>query len=264
LAGSDQEAGDPDYLAANVADWTRQEVDQRTFGRRAWSKAEPTWGIFAVPDSELGILPADARGLRAIELGCGTGYVSAWLARRGAWTVGLDPAATQLRIAADLQGEFHLPFPLVRSAAETLPFADDTFDLAISEYGAAIWADPYRWIPEAARVLRPGGELVMLGNSTLLMLCVPDQDGVPAEARLLRPLFGLHRLDWSDAGGGDVTEFHLSHGERIGLLRANGFEILDLLEVRPQPGATTRYDFVSAEWASRWPCEEVWRARLGG
>jgi hypothetical protein len=102
----------------------------------------------------------------------------------------------------------------------------------------------------------------MLGNSTLLMLCVPDEDGLPAEDRLLRPLFGLHRLDWSDAGGG--TEFHLSHGERIRLLRANGFEILDLLELRPQPGATTRYDFVDAEWAGRWPCEEVWRARLGG
>jgi SAM-dependent methyltransferase len=154
-----------------------------------------------------------------------------------------------------------LPFPLVRGAAEQLPFASDSFDLAISEYGAAIWADPYRWIPEAARVLRPGGEFVMLGNSTLLMLCVPDEDGIAAGEQLLRPLFGLHRLDWTDPPS---TEFHLSHGERIRLLRANGFEILELIELRPAPGSTTRYDFVTAEWARRWPCEEVWRARFVG
>ena len=95
----DQKVGDPDYLAANIAEWTKQATDQRVFGHRAWSKAEPSWGIFAVPDSELGLLPADASGLRAIELGCGTGYVSAWLARRGARTIGLDPTASQLQIA---------------------------------------------------------------------------------------------------------------------------------------------------------------------
>jgi SAM-dependent methyltransferase len=261
MSESDGGAGDLDYLAGNVADWTAQAADQSKFGHRAWSKAEPAWGIFAVPDSELGLLPADASGLRTIELGCGTGYVSAWLARRGGRAIGLDPTASQLQIAAGLQTEFDLRFPLVLGAAETLPFVDDCFDLAISEYGAAIWADPYRWIPEAARVLRPGGELVMLGNSTLLMLCAPDEDGVAAGEELLRPLFGLHRLHWSDTGG---TEFHLSHGERIRLLRSNGFEILDLLELRPQSGATTRYDFVTPEWARQWPCEEVWRARFVG
>lgn len=255
------EAAAPDYLAANVADWTKQAEDQREFGRRAWSKAEPTWGIFTVPDTELGILPADGRGLRTIELGCGTGYVSAWLARRGARAVGLDPTPSQLQIAAELRTEFDVHLPLIRGAAEQLPFADDTFDLAISEYGAAIWADPYRWIPEAARVLRPGGELVMLGNSTLLMLCVPDEDGAAAGEHLLRPLFGLHRLEWSDP---ESTEFHLSHGERIRLLRESGFEILELLELRPGPRATTRYEFVTPEWARRWPCEEVWRARFVG
>ena len=147
----------------------------------------------------------------------------------------------------------------MRAAAEHLPFADGSFDLAISEYGAAIWADPYRWIPEAARVLRPGGELVFLGNSTLSMLCAPDEDGQAADETLLRPQFGLHRLDWSDP---DCTEFHLSHGEQIRLLRANGFAVLELLELRPSDGATTRYPHITYEWARRWPCEEVWRARL--
>jgi hypothetical protein len=128
----------------------------------------------------------------------------------------------------------------------------------ISEYGAAIWADPHAWIPEASRLLRPGGELVFLGNSTLLMLCVPDEDETPATAELRRPHFDMHRFEWPD----DPTiEFHLGHGDWVRLLRQNGFEILDLIELRPPAGATSSYGFVEAWWANQWPCEEVWRAR---
>jgi SAM-dependent methyltransferase len=247
-----------DYLAANVADWTRQADRQRAAGRRSWA-VEPRWGIFGIPGAGLAVLPPDVAGLRVIELGCGTAYVSSWLARRGARPVALDPTPSQLQIASELQQEFDLHFPLVRAPAEALPFRDGSFDFAVSEYGAAIWADPYRWIPEAARVLRPGGELVFLGNSSMLMLCVPDEDDVAAGTALIRPQFGMHRFDWSDP---ESTEFHLSHGEWIRLLRANGFEVLELLELRPPEGATTSYAFVTAEWARQWPCEEVWRARL--
>ena len=121
-------------------------------------------------------------------------------------------------------------FPLVRAAGEQVPLRDASFDLVISEYGAAIWADPYRWIPEAARLLRRGGELVFLGNSTLLMLCAPDEDGVPAAEYLLRPQFGMYRFEWPDD---PTVEFHLAHGDWIRLLRSNGFEVEDLIEFRP-------------------------------
>jgi len=253
--------GGLDYLAANVADWTGRADDQLEAGRRNWARQEPAWGIFGVPESQVGMLPADAAGRRVIELGCGTGYISAWLARRGAHPVGLDPTPSQLRIAHALQREFGLSFPLVRAVGEELPFADDSFDLALSEYGAAIWADPYRWIPETARVLRPGGELVVLGTGTLLMLCAPDVDEVAADTELIRPLFGMHRIDWTDPPS---TEFHLSHGEWFRLLRNNGFEVTDLIELRPEDGAQTRYTHVTYEWARQWPCEEVWKARLAG
>jgi len=248
-----------EYLARNIADWTRQVDDQRRAGRRAWEKAEPTWGIFAIPESAVGLMPPSAVGLRCIELGCGTGYISAWLARRGALPIGVDPTPSQLGITGELQREFGLTFPLVRAAAEHLPFASDSFDLAISEYGAAIWADPFLWVPEVARVLRPGGELIFLGNSNLLMLCVPEEEGVAATDRLLRSQFGMHRFDWSDP---DSTEFHLSHGDWIRLFRANRFEVLDLIELQPDSEAKTRYPFVTLQWARRWPCEEVWRVRL--
>ena len=117
-------------------------------------------------------------------------------------------------------------------------------------------------LPEVARVLRPGAELVFLGNSSLLMMCAPRTTEKPATERLLRPQFGMHRFDWSEP---DYTRKPtLSHGDWIRLLRANGFEVLELLELRPPAGASTRYSFVTYEWASQWPCEEVWRARLTG
>jgi SAM-dependent methyltransferase len=141
---------------------------------------------------------------------------------------------------------------------EAVPLCSGCFDLVISEYGAAIWADPYRWIPEAARLLRPGGELLFLGNSTLLMLCMPDAEDSAATDRLLRPQFGMHRFEWPDE---PTVEFHLGHGDWVRLLRANGFAVEDLVEIRPPASARSDYTFVTAEWANRWPCEEVWRAR---
>jgi len=184
--------------------------------------------------------------------------VSAWLARRGARPAGLDNSAAQLASARQLQDRFGLRFPLIHASAEQAPFADGRFDLAISEYGASIWCDPYAWIPEAARLLRPGGQLIFLVNSVLLMLTVPDADGLPATERLLRPYFGMHRFEWPDD---ESVEFHLGHGDMIRLLRRCGLQVEDLLELRPGPGATTRYPLATLEWARQWPCEEVWKAR---
>jgi len=194
-------------------------------------------------------------GQDAIELGCGTAYVSAWLARRGARVVGIDNSAAQLATARRLQREHGLEFGLIHGSAERVPCADASFDLAISEYGACLWADPQRWVPEAARLLRPGGALIFLMNSALLTLCVPAE---PATDRLRRPAFGMYRVEWP----GDIgVEFHLSHGDWLRLLRQNGFELEDLIEVQAPEAGTTRYEYVTLEWARRWPAEEIWKAR---
>lgn len=249
-----------DYVQRNRIEWEGQAANYARSASRAWAATEPSWGIFSVPEAELGVLPAAVAGLDTIELGCGTAYVSAWLARRGARPVGVDNSPSQLATARRMQAEFDVSFPLHLGNTEQTPFPDASFDLAISEYGASIWCDPYRWIPEAARLLRPGGELIFLVNSTLIMLCTPEDatEDVPASDCLVRPLFDLHRVEWPDSVG---VEFYLSHGNWIRLLRANGFEIEDLIEVRPPPGATTSYQFVTLDWARRWPCEEIWKAR---
>src|ERR671914_1368916 len=186
-----------DHVAQNRAAWDRMAADYVEGGRRNWASDEITWGIFDVPESRIGMLPTDLAGMDAVELGCGTGYVSAWLARRGARPVGIDNSPAQLETARRCQQEFGLAFPLHLGNAERTPFPDASFDLAVSEYGASIWCDPYRWIPEAARLLRPGGHLVFLVNGTLMNLTSPDALERPGR-RLLRDYFGLHRLEWSD------------------------------------------------------------------
>jgi SAM-dependent methyltransferase len=248
----------PEHVARNRASWDIWAGEYEDAGRRNWAADEPLWGIWHVPESQVRMLPADVDGLDVIELGCGTGYVSAWLARRGARPVGIDNSEAQLTTARALQREFGLEFPLLHGNAEEVPFPAESFDLAISEYGASIWCDPYRWIPEAARLLRPGGRLIFLVNAPLLILCAPDDEDVPATDRLLRPYFGMHRLEWP---GDDSVEFHLPHGEMLALLRGSGFDVEQLIELRPPDGSTTCYPFVTLEWAQQWPCEEVWKAR---
>lgn len=247
-----------DHVHRNRAAWDVDAAEYLEPGRQSWSAGEPRWGIWRVPEAQLPVLP-DVNGLDVIELGCGTAYVSAWLARRGANVVGIDNSRVQLNNARGFQREFGLDFPLIHANAEAVPLADGAFDLAISEYGACLWCDPYRWIPEAARLLRPQGRLIFLTNSTLLMLCMTEleTDG-PAGDRLLRDYFGMHRFEWPDDPG---VEFHLGYGDWIRLLRRNGFEVEDLLEVRPAEDAVSRYPFVNLEWSRRWPCEEIWKAR---
>jgi SAM-dependent methyltransferase len=248
-----------DHVGKNRAHWDALAVDYAAAGRRAWAQTEPSWGIWGVPDSDLHVLP-DVAGSDVVELGCGTAYFSSWLARRGARVVGIDNSSQQLASAKRYQREFDLHFPLIQANAEEAPLADSGFDLAISEYGASLWCDPYLWVPEAARLLRPGGRLIFLTNGTVAVLTFPEleADG-PAGTTLLRDYFGLHRIQWPDTAG---IEFHLGYGDWIRLLRANGFEVEDMVEVRPPEGAVTNYpEIATLEWSRRWPCEEIWKAR---
>lgn len=110
-------------------------------------------------------------------------------------------------------------------------------------------------------MLRPGGSLIFQVNWALLTLCAPDDEDLPDTDRLLRPYFGMHRFEWPDD---QSVDFHLPHGEMMALLRRSGFEVEELIEIRPPDGSTTSYPFVTLEWAQQWPCEEVWKARKTG
>jgi SAM-dependent methyltransferase len=246
------------HARSNERYWTGQAPDYAPRARRHWAEDEPHWGIYEIPEAEIRALP-DVDGLDGVELGCGTAYWSAWLTRRGARMVGIDITEAQLATARELQAEHGLEFPLIRASAESVPLPDASFDLAFSEYGASLWCDPDLWIAEAERLLRPGGRLVFLTNTPLLMLCTPTS-GERASERLVRDQFGMRRFEWP---GEEGVEFHLAHGEMIRVLAEHGFAVEALHELRRPEGAEdTHYDFVTPEWSRRWPCEEIWRARL--
>jgi len=250
----------PDYAVLNRDNWTKANAEYTDRkAHEAWSRAEIGWGMYHVPEAELHVLPELATK-DVVELGCGTAYLGAWIKRAGARrVVGVDVTPAQLETARRMDAEFGLGLELVEANAEETGLPDASFDLAVSEYGASIWCDPYEWIPEAARLLRPGGEVVFLCNSTLSMLCATDDERT--EERLVRPQRGLHRLEWLEDERPGI-EFHLAHSDWVRVLRANGFELLDLVELYAPDDAVEHEYYPSAvEWAKKWPFEEIWRAR---
>ena len=250
-------ASSDDYVAVNREKWTKANAEYTDANaERSWSR-HVTWGIWGAREDDIHALP-DVDGKDVIELGCGTAYFSAYLARIGARVVGVDVTPAQLETARRMQKQFRLEFPLIEANAEDVPLPDASFDLVLSEYGASIWCDPYKWIPEAARLLRPGGHLVFLRNSTLAVLCA-TVEGPPSET-LQRPQRGLYKLEWTEPD--HEIEFQMSHGDWVRVLRTNGFEIEDLLELyAPEKAVDHDHYASSAEWAKRWPPEEIWKAR---
>lgn len=253
----------PEHVEVNRILWDDDAPRWVASGERLW-RAEPSWGQWDVPESEVRLLPDVMTGMDAIELGCGTGYVSGWMARRGARVTGIDSSERQLETARRLAAEHRVEVTWMHANAETVPLPDGSFDIALSEYGAALWCDPDAWVPEAHRLLRPGGVLAFLTVHPLAAVCMPA-DGTPAVDRLVRDWFTLHRLDWRhvpvDPGG---IEFVLPTARWFRLLDDVGFDVVDYREPQaPDPDAGTPFS-VPAEWSHRFPSEQVWRVRKRG
>ncbi len=244
--------------AINRELWTHVNA-QYTDGQAdtKWTTDEITWGIFDIPETTVGVL-GDVAGLDVVELGCGTAYFSAWLARRGARPVGVDVTPAQVASARRCQQAYGPTFPLVVGDGTAVPLPDNSCDLVVSEYGASLWCEADGWIGEAARLLRPGGRVVFLTNSVLVTLCVPDDEG-PATDRLHRGQRDIDPIHWSDGG----VEYHASHGELIRILRRHGFTVEQLQELYAPPDARRHsyYEIAEPEWADHWPVEELWVAR---
>jgi SAM-dependent methyltransferase len=252
---------EPDYVAINREGWTRSNAEYTDRSARdSWAQDEITWGQWSQPEREIRILP-DVTGLDVGELGCGTAYFGAWLKRAGARrVVGVDITPAQLDTARRMDEEFGLGLELIEANAEDVPLPDESFDLVFSEYGASIWCDPEKWIAEAARLLRPEGELVFMRGSTVRILCAPDEG--KTTDRLARPQCGLYKLVWEDDD--PCVEFHPGMADMLAILRGNGFDLVDFRELyAPQDAGEHEY-YVDppVAWAKQWPAEEIWRLRL--
>jgi hypothetical protein len=170
---------------------------------------------------------------------------------------GRDPRPPGVRPA--LPGPVRHHLPAHRCRRRRSPVALGQLRLAISECGASLWCDPARWVPETARLLRPGGQLVFHTTSILVTVCSPGPDG-PAGQELIHPQRQAHRMATPRGG----IQFHPGHGEWIKILRGSGFVIDALHELYAPPDAPDHsyYALASAGWARRWPAEEIWTAHL--
>jgi SAM-dependent methyltransferase len=123
------------------------------------------------------------------------------------------------------------------------------------------FGDPYRTVPEAGRLLRPGG-LLAFSHLTPLAMCCWAEETQTTDRRLVTPYFGMHRFEESPD---EPVEFNLPYGEWIRLFREHGLRVEALVEVRPPEAAESSYRTAAeTEWARDWPMEEIWRCRKTG
>jgi SAM-dependent methyltransferase len=217
-----------------------------------------SWGAWRAPESELLVL-GDVADRDVLEIGCGAAQSSIALALLGARPVGLDVSEAQLAHGRQLMAGLDLEVPLIHGNAEQLPFGDDRFDLVFCDYGAMTFASPLQAVPEAARVLRPGGVLAFTTTTPLLFMCWPDGEMDPGTT-LTRDYFGMHEID-----DGGVARFSLGYGEWIRLFRECGLIVEDLIELRPGPEDETSFGPPGARaWSRRFPAEHVWKVRSAG
>ena len=140
---------------------------------------DPRWRRFLVSCVEAGT------GDRALDVATGTGLVVAELIRqKGCTVVGLDQSPEMLAVARE-----RLPdVELVEASAESLPFADKSFDALTFTYLLRYVDDPGGTLAELARVVRPGGGIASLE------FAVPDPP-------LWRPLWRLYTRTLLPAAG---------------------------------------------------------------
>lgn len=226
------------YVTTNRDVWNADAANWVEVGERHWAAETPVWGNWGNPESSLNMLPNDMTGKDAIELGCGTAYVSGWMVRRGARVTAIDVSPAQLETARSLAASHDADIHFIEGNAEDTGLPAATFDFAISEYGAAIWCAPEAWLKEAWRLLRPGGELVFLGNHPLSLICSP-LDGAPADTRLHRPYRDMWGADWTkvefEPSG---VCFNLTMSDWMALFSDIGFSITQYQEVYAPDWAT--------------------------
>lgn len=247
-----------DYLSINRDIWNADAPNWVDIGERLWSLEAPEWGSWGNPDAGLHLLPDDMSGMDAIELGCGTGYVSGWMARRGASVTAIDLSAEQLATARRLAADHRADISFMQGNAEETGLPDDAFDFAISEYGASIWCPPEMWLREAWRLLRSGGRLVFLGNHPLSLICSP-LDGSPADRVLHRPYRGMWGADWTEVDYEPTGVcFNLTISDWMELFARIGFGVAKYQELYAPDWAEGERAAIPADWARDYPVEQVW------
>jgi SAM-dependent methyltransferase len=187
------------------------------------------WGPEGLDEADAHLL-GDVAGHRVLEIGAGAAQCSRWLRHHGAHAVATDLSAGMLQRAKRIDDGRPSGVPLVQADAVALPFADESFDVACSAYGAVPFvADSGRVMAEAARVLVPGGRWVFSVTHPIRW-AFPDD---PGEAGLVVRSSYFDRtpyVEQGDDGTAVYVEHHRTLGDRVREITAAGLVLEDLVE----------------------------------
>ncbi|MCI2421817.1 methyltransferase domain-containing protein [Saccharopolyspora sp. K220] len=195
------------------------------------------WCPERLREQRAGLL-GDVRGKRVLEVGCGAASCSRWLADQGAHPVGLDISAGMLRHAVECGERSGTAVPLVQASADSLPFADESFDLACSAFGGVPFvADSEAVFREVARVLRSGGRWVFAVTHPMRWI-FPDDPG-PTGLTATHSYFDrTPYLEVDRIGRATYVEHHRTLGDYVRQLHAAGLRLVDLVEPEWPEGHT--------------------------
>lgn len=185
------------------------------------------WCPEGLTEEAAGLL-GDVQGRVVLEVGCGGGQCTRWLARAGARVVGLDISAGMLAEAR--LRDAGSPTPYLQADAVALPLASGSVDIACSAFGAVPFvAEPGAVMAEVARALRPGGRWVF-SITHPIRWCFPDDPG-PAGLTVQNPYFDRSAyLEVDDDGVPTYVETHRTLGDRVRDIVAAGLVLLDIVE----------------------------------
>lgn len=206
------------------------------------------WCPEGLRESEVQLLgpPDQLQGKTILEMGCGSAPVSRWLQTVGAHPVGFDLSMGMLDQARRIGERTGIVVPLVQADASSFPFASASFDVVVSAFGAvAFVAEPDRVMAEAARVLRPGGQLLFSTNHPMRWI-FPDSPHV-SDLQVQSSYFDADDyVEVDDQDQPTYVETHRTMGQRIRDLVAAGLVIDDVIEPEWTPGR----EVVWGQWSA--------------
>ena len=222
--------GERESRAANGPDWDRYADEYQATHGSFLGDTGFVWGPEGLTEERAAIL-GNVSGKDVLEVGSGAGQCSRWVAAHGGRPVGLDLSLRQLQHSRRIDDDTGVRVPVVLGTATHLPFADDSFDVVFSSFGALQFvAEIDRAVDEAARVLRPSGRFAFsITHPTRWMF--PDD---PGEAGLTAGHSYWDRTPYVevDDATGEVAyvEHHRTLGDWVALLAARRFRITRLDE----------------------------------
>ena len=236
VTGSIEVAGTPGRRAVTPEEasraarswWDAHADEYQAEHGSALGAAQLVWGPEGLTEERAGLLGPVA-GLRVLEVGCGAGQGSRWVAQAGGTAVGLDLSLGQLQHARALDASTHQPGRWLCADAIALPVGSATMDVAFAAYGALQFvAQPLQVHHAVARVLRPGGRWVFSVTHPIRWAFLDDPG--PAGLTAVRPYFDRTAYVEEEDGAPSYVEVHRTLGDHVGDLREAGFVIDDLVE----------------------------------